>query len=233
MRMVCLLLLLCSSASICAQELDFGQDVVIDSTDPSYHQNKKYFFYSFIKYGFVVGSNDLDKNTLLYGKSGQFSFGGRLKRKISAHSNVMLSIAYQNSFFYFKQDTLKSFPSLGIHEKEKMNMHDLLLELNYRLNVGKQGNVIRNYIDIGIFGAFTTSATHTYLEKNAQANAEFTEVKNYNLAYIYPINYGLIARVGHKNISVYGSYRWNSYFKNAYAIPELSKYTIGLELGLY
>lgn len=228
-----ILLLLCASEIAYTQELLINEDVIVDSTDRKYGQNGTLFYYSFIKYGFVVGANDQDKNSLLYGKSGLFSFGGRLKRKMSAHSDILLSVAYQNTFFHFKQDTLKSFPSIGIHEKEKMNIHDLLLELNYRLNFGKRGNVIRNYIDIGIFGAFTTSATHTYLEKNAQANAKYTEIKNYKLSYIYPLNYGLIARVGHKNISVYGSYRWNSYFKDAYAIPELSKYSIGIELGLY
>lgn len=216
-----------------AQDIIFEEKVYQDSVAPRTGQNGKNFYHAFIKYGFVLGTNEAQARALKYGNSGQFSFGFRYKRKIGRTTDFLASFAYTNTYFYFQQDTSKSFPSKAVHESEKLSYNDLGLELAYRINMGKRGNIIKNYIDFAAYGNISTGINHSYTEKNIVPGAQYTEIRNYNLNYTNIFSYGAVVRVGYKKYNIYALYRLSQLFKNSYALPELSPLVVGLELGLF
>lgn len=215
---------------IYSQDVLLEEEVLIDSSDLRFGPNGTYFYHSLIKFGFILGDT---KHAIKYGKSSSISVGGRFKRKLNTWADVHLSIQYVNQAFHFNQDSLKLFPSLGVHEKEKLAYHQIQAELALRLNSAKRGNIIKTFLDIGFFGSYATQVNHLTLDKNLVSNAGFTETRNYDLSYVEPFSYGPLLRLGYKHFSIYGSYQMNSFFKKSYPISDLPKFALGIEWALF
>lgn len=215
------------------QGIIFEEQVYQDSVAPNTGQNGKNFYHTFIKYGFILGSNESTARDLKYGRSGQFSFGFRYKKKLGRTSDVLGSFSYTNTYFHFIQDSLKTFPSTQLYHSERLVYNDLSLDVAYRLNFGKRGNIIKTYLDFGGYVNLSTGIHYSHTQKNAIPGAEYTETRNYNLKYTNFYSSGALIRFGYKKFNVYTLYRFTKLFKNSYQLPELSPLVVGLELGLF
>jgi hypothetical protein len=47
------------------------------------------------------------------------------------------------------------------------------------------------------------------------------------------INYGIKARAGRNHLAITGTYRLSNIFKNSYYLPEMPRFTVGVEIGIY
>ncbi len=218
-----------------SRDIIFQEEVNIpDSSDYNFGLNGKNYVHFLLQYGVLFGStSNNDLSSLHKFSSSTFGLGLRYKRKLTNYIDLTGDFLYVNNTFRFKQDTIKTFPSIGVHNKEFLLFNNLLLNSALRINFNKRGNIIRNYMDVGVLGEFSFSVVHEYIDKNVHPLAGKTMVRNYRLKYINPWQYSAFLRVGFKKISVFAQYRVSNIMKSSYLFPELPRYKAGIELGLF
>ena len=125
---------------------------------------------------------------------------------------------------------------LSIVENEKkhsLTNNGLGLEFYQRINIGKRGNALGNYLDIGVQGQWNMSDVEEYMVIN-ETNPYFgkTRIMNRKLTFTEPLSYGLSARIGLNKFAIHGYYRLSDYFKPEFAIPELPRLSVGVQCAL-
>lgn len=216
------------------------QDVNADTVLPSSGPNMKNYTHSYFRYGFVAGSSDSAGADIKPGYSSEFAFGVRYKRRISNFYSLGFDVFYNTINYHLKQDSSKIFPNPVLHKKEKLAYNNFGLELYNRINVGKRGNILGNFVDIGGYGEWGSLIKHFYRDELAvaQTGASVREVTNKRLLYTSNLNYGAVARFGINRYVLYGKYRFSDIIKPGYLsqtglrYPELPRIIVGIEIGL-
>ena len=213
-------------------------DAEDDSTFTEYGQNEKKFWHAFTGYGLVVGEADGPGADLeIYGSS-QFIFGVRHKRKLNNLLAVGYEFGWSHRAYRLKQDSSKVFVTPTLHDQEKVVYDGAFLGAYLRINFGKRGNFIGNYLDLGAYAEGHAWTKHVTFDKHDVATAggaSNSKVVNRGLVWAEPYRYGVIARVGFNKLTFYGDYRLSDLIKsdNANLYPELSRITVGIQLGMF
>lgn len=221
-----------------AQTVLLHEDVNNDTIKSDFGPNLKRFNHFYMGYGLVLGPSTGAGADILFGKSSNFTFGYRVKRKLSNTLAVGWELNYNTTSFRLKQDSLKIFPHTLLHEKEVFFSHAFQLQLYARLNFGKRGNYVGNFIDIGGWGQWDFSYRHFYRDMPfflGSYNAQVVEVTNKKLLYTQPLNYGLGFRAGANRFVIYAQYRLSNIFDNVLfpTYPELPRLVVGLQIVLF
>lgn len=168
--------------------------------------------------------------------SNDFGFGYRYKYKLLSFYNIGFDISYHYKNFNLHQNEEKVVPNSITHDKEIISLNDLDLELYQRIQIGKTGNMIGFFVDMGAFVGWTFGSRHITkdeIPEDDPYNAGLRKMKHKDLDYTESLNYGLKGRIGYNNIAVCGSYRLADLFKASYNYPELPRLYVGIELGLH
>ncbi len=233
--------LLISFIIVFAHCKNFSQDVLLEKNvrDGAYSQKKgpnmKKFSHIYLGYKFFAGNSDDKGADIIYGLSSCINIGYRYKYKLLEFYSVGFDINYSYKKYLIKQDEEKILPNTQLHDKEKIRFSNAGLEFYNRLNIGKRGNIIGKYLDIGLFGNWAFAINHFTKDKVADENnkAELVTVKYSNLTYTRRFLYGLSARLGLNWLAISAEYRFSDLFKEEYQFPELPRFAIGLEFALY
>ena len=213
-------------------EQDVNKDTIVKTFGPNL-KNFSHFYYGFGALSSPVEGKGLELNYLL---SNEFSLGLRYKRKVN---NVYsfggdLNCAIQS--YNITQNNQKTFPDGIVHKKQRLVTRNFGLEFYNRLNFGKRGNYIGNFIDVLAFGQWdffpTTVTFDTFKTENGILAGKTKQIQS-KLSYINPINYGIGARIGFNKFVFYGSYRLSNMFYNSFHFPEVPRLIVGLQLGLH
>lgn len=223
-----------------AQTVLLEQDVNADTVPPSSGPNMKNYTHSYFRYGFVAGQPDSAGADIKPGYSNEFAFGVRYKRRITNFYSLGFDVFYNNINYHLKQDSSKIFPNPVLHKKEKLAYNNFGIELYNRINFGKRGNIIGNFVDIGGYGEWGFSIKHFYRDELAvaQTGASMIEVTNKRLLYTNNLNYGAVVRIGINRYAFYGKYRVSDIIKSGYLsqtglnYPEFPRIIVGIEIGL-
>ncbi len=196
--------------------------------------NTKSFKQLFIGTGVNIpgtGSGDAEINLL---RSGSFMTGFRQKFKVAGFYSAGYELGYSSSRYNIRQVADKAFPTAEIHDNEKIRLNALGLSVYNRINIGKQGNIIGKFIDLGAYVNLIFRSVHITRDKlNDPVDlSEVTFVKNARLKYPEQFQYGVYARLGINWIALKTTFRLSDMFKNSYDFPELSRLQIGLEVTL-
>lgn len=225
-----------ASTGVNSQSLLMFQDVNKDTLKSPKGPNMKKFTHFYMSYGLVLGPSDASGADVQKGPSSNFVFGYRYKRRLSNTFAVGWDLSYSTTSYRLIQDTLKVFPNPVNHDREVLFTNAFQLQLYARINFGKRGNYIGNFIDLGGYGQWDFSYRHYFQDDLTLPNlyeAEQVQVNNRKLAYTNPFNYGLIVRAGSNRFIVYGAYRLSDMFQASYNYPELSRITAGIQIGFY
>lgn len=169
-------------------------------------------------------------------KSAQFIFGYRYKLKLLSFYALGIDLNFKMNQYMLDGDDenpLDIDNPLSIVENEKKHRlmnNGLGFEIFQRINIGKRGNSLGNYLDIGVQGQWNISDVEEYIVIN-ETNQYFgkTKVVNRRLTFTEPFSYGLSARFGLSKFAIHGYYRLSDYFKPEFAIPELPRLSVGLQ----
>jgi hypothetical protein len=233
--------LLSATIGLNAQAVVMDENVAADTIPPTWGPNRRSYTHLFVGYGFVTGNVEGAGASIRYGNSSDFNAGIRHKRKVAGFYDVGFDLYYGLTSFNMQQDSGKIFPTPFLFENEKVNINHFGLGLFNRLNFGRRGDLIKYFVDIGAWGQWEFMTKHIYLQRHPTQNFPFasqTRVANRGLEYINNINYGLMARVGVRRFSLYGTYRISDVIKNSYqaqpfGFPEMPRFIFGLQFGLH
>lgn len=217
-----------------------GQETVLEKevTDKTFNKeqgpNLKKFDHLYVfANAYIEGTDEVEIRHLL---SNSFGLGYRYKYKVLSFYNIGFDLGYEMMNYNLKQNDTKEVPNSTTHEKERITFHELDLELYQRFQIGKTGNMIGFFIDLGAFAGLVYGARHIYQDELTEEDpykAEIRIVKNKKLDYTENLIYGLRGRFGYNNVAICGTYRIADLFKEPYGFKELPRFSIGVQFGLH
>jgi len=220
---------------ILAQKVVLEEDVQADSIRSEFGQNRKHFRHFYLTYGFVAGNDNMGSQ-INYGLSRQIEFGYRYKRKLSNWYALGISLSANNELYNLKQSTAKILPNDSLHDSEKLIFNDLKAEIYNRINLGKRGDIIGRFIDIGFYTGFNYRAKHIVkdiLNDDGPNHAKKAKHVYTGLSYVEKYKYGLMARTGINRYVLYMQYRLNNQLKHKNSFEDLPSLIVGMQIGLY
>jgi len=227
-----LLTIILFSISLCtfSQDILLHQNVKADTIRPTYGPNLSNFFYGYIGLGFPLYTNET-VNYTKPGVSSNFDLGLRYKRKITNYLATGLELGLTTAGYKLKQTDPKTIPDTVVNDKEKFQISTIMSSGYVRINVGRRGNYIGNYLDIGAYGGWNFQKKHK--TTNGNEAGEKVKLSTTQLKYVENFSYGLLARIGISRYALTAHYRLSDIFKSSYAMPELPRLIVGIEVGLF
>ena len=217
----------------------FSQKILLDKDvskaykilhGPNSSSFKQFFFGT----GIIPAENNNSGAEINTWKSGYLIVGFRQKFKVMSFYSLGYEIEYSNLRYNLKQNEDKTFPDVTLHDNERLKFNSLGISAFNRVNIGKRGNIIGKFIDVGAYANWVYRTVHSAKDDDYDAEnmSDVRVVKNIGLKYISNYQYGLIARAGINWIALKGTYRLSDLFKTKYDLPELPRFQIGFEITL-
>jgi len=228
--------LILSLPPVQAQEVLLEESPALyDFEPPTYGPNARNYWHVWLATGIITGGSEGNGAAIVPGQSNCIDVGIRYKLKLANFYALGFSADYQRSIFQLVQDESKKIPNSMLHDKEKLRFNKLNIECYQRFNVGKRGNIIGKFWDIGVYAGWAFRVSHLtkdkYDEPNTNRGKQVRTVTR-QLDYIEPLVYGFRSRIGINFFSVFLDYRASSLF-NDHFDAELPRYCVGLQLGLH
>jgi hypothetical protein len=223
---VLLVVLFVSSINLSeAQTIELQQDVNEDTTVSTFGKNRKHYFSNFIGFGVTPGQVETDSIQLKSGESTKFTYGFYYKYKMTEWYSILASLTYGFSQFEFETaDDIKY---------NRLNVSDVSLELADRINFGKRGNRIGNYLELGLSGnyVFGTKQVTKQIIDDPMVNHKKRKIELSGMSYINKLNYSAHARFGMNKFVLTADYRLSD-LTNDQINFDLPPLTIGMRLDL-
>jgi hypothetical protein len=213
-----------------SQDVLLEQNVENNEAKPLYGPNLRHYVHGYIGLGFPVATSS-DQNFIKPVASADFNFGLRYKRRFTNFLALGFDLGVTSTAYKIKQEDSKTVPDAQVNDKEKIQVNALLGDAWFRINVGRRGNYIGNYLDIGAYGGWNFMKKHKTI--NTNADDEKVKVSTTRLSYVEDISYGFMARMGTNRYALTARYRSSDIFVSGYDLPELPRLVIGVELGLF
>lgn len=230
MKQLLTIIFIAFSLGAFSQDILLQQNVKADTVRPVWGPNLTNFTYGYIGLGFPLNTSE-PVNYTKPGLSSAFNIGMRYKRKLTNYLALGLDLGLSTTAYKIKQEEPKTFPNTTVNDKEKIQVSTLASSAFIRINVGRRGNYIGNYLDMGGYAGWNFQKKHKTTNKN-EAGEKVRESTT-QLKYIENFSYGLITRIGIGRFAIIASYRLSDIFKSSYAMPELPRLVVGAEMGLF
>jgi len=226
--LICSLIYLANSANSQAVllDVDVSKDTIVKKVGP----NLRHFHHVFMGYGFVADKSEAGAE-INYGKSTFFDVGYRYKLKVCKFYAIGTDLSWVSTTYNLKQNSFKVLPDTLLNEKEKLSFSSFNLGIYNRINYGRRGNHVGNFIDFGAYGQANVNLVH--FTKNKMPNGSIQEVFNKKLKYYEPFTWGLHGRIGFNRYIFTGQYRMGNILKGSSSYPELPRLIVGFQIGFY
>ena len=229
--LVSVLLLTTLCQPVLAQRVLIAEEVPPEHEIPSFGPNRSHFHHFYSGFGFVTNMGADPGARILGGRSWEYYYGIRYKRRL----NQMFSVggeAYLSRLSYFPlQSDQKQVPDTFLHDREKFVILQpgiaLYKRINYDLN---RGNYIGRFTDVGIWTQWHGNFRH--ITRNT-VDGETTRTRTSGMDYHRAYAWGILARVGFRNLVFKANYRLSDIFLEEKGIPELPRLTLGVEFGVH
>ncbi len=184
-----------------AQTIELAQDVNEDTVISKFGKNRKHYFSSYFGFGITPGQVETDSIQLKSGESTKLTYGFYYKYKVAEPYSILFALSYGLSQFEF--ETPDDF------KYRRLNVNDVELEFANRINFGKRGNTIGNYLELGISGdyVFGTKLLSKQIIDDPTVNHKARKVELTGLSYINKPNYTAHARFGSNKYVITADYR--------------------------
>jgi hypothetical protein len=228
-----IIVFICSKIS--SQTVLLEKNVKDNAYSHSKGPNMRKFSHIYFGYEFFASNPDNEGADIIYGLSSCMNIGYRFKFKIAEFYSIGFNTNYNFQKYVMKQVAEKILPNSDLHDREKIRFNNAGIEFYNRINVGKRGNIIGKYLDIGLYCKWAFAINHFIKDKVSDDNnkAKLAITKYSNILYTKRFFYGFSARMGINRLAISAEYRLSDLFKEEYQFPELPRFSIGLELALY
>lgn len=213
-----------------AQTVVIAEDLSEQEEDSDFGMNRKHYSHSYIGLHFAAGEPEFPGAGIRYGRSRTIEYGYRYKRRLSNTFSFGGEIIARRYAFHIRQSENKTVPDYVVRDREKLVFLDTGAGVYKRINFGQRGNYIGRFVDAGAYAAWIFHSRHVYFY---QEDGMDVRVRKKGLKYPATFNYGFIARLGFNSIVIKTTYRLSDLFKESAELPELPRYSVGLEIGLH
>ncbi|MBT9392459.1 hypothetical protein KLP40_04725 [Hymenobacter sp. NST-14] len=227
--------LLLAAGSARAQRVLLRAEPAADSVPPRYGPNRAFYQHLFAGYAPVVGRAAGPGAALHYPQSAETFLGLRTKFRLSARLAAGADVRYARLQYRLRQASGKQLPNAQLHDQESLILSQLQLEPFLRLSFGRRGNVIGHYLDLSGWGGWALATTHHYEDHPGTGGGTRTVVKERQPDYLPRWAGGGAVRLGTGRYALVARYRLTSAFTSVAspAYPELPRWLLGLELGVF
>ena len=208
-------------------------NVANDTVKTTFGPNRRYFGHAYLGYGLLAGPAGTGA-AVRYGLgSAELRAGGRLKVRFSQTLALSADLGYAYQRYNLAQNGQKLVPAPTLHRSESVALHQLYSELSLRLNYGRRGNAVGRYVDLLAGGGWVAGTSHTTDDDPASGIASVGTTE-WGLSYVRRWWGGVGGRVGVDRYALTARYRLSPVFAAGYAAwPELPRWTLGVEVGLF
>jgi hypothetical protein len=222
-----------------------AQDVVLEKNVDEQYQEKKgpnmrYYGHFYEGIGTVAPYGNLKGATAESQRSSEIIFGYRYKIKLLSFYAIGLDLSNRWLRYGIKSEGIpvageiasNPLSEAGLVDKLSLNLSSLGLEAYNRINIGKRGNVLGNFIDIGIKGEWNYGS-RLILKSDATDGDYFQKAREVRkkLDFIGKLSTLVTARIGINKIGIYGNYRLSDLIADGYTTPELPPLTVGVQVA--
>lgn len=220
----------------------FSQEVVIEKdVDEQYTGNKgpnlRHYGQFYIGGGMIADYDEETGTEIKFWRSSNFVFGYRYKLKLLSFYALGLDLNFNQHQYFMEGDAENPYDALNpltFDSDEKkliLTNNALALEVYQRINIGRRGNSLGKYLDLGVSGQWNHTVKETIKK-------EFTDEQNFygkslevrrQLDYIEAFQYDLTARIGINQFVLYGKYRMTDFFNDKFVMPELPRLSLGVQ----
>ena len=184
--------------------------------------NQKKFNYFDFEFGGISNYQTLDPIPFQFGI--HIGLSRIQKRKINNILAFCYGLGYGYENIYLKQEAESLITNLNQEATDlKYQFSNINASLGFQINFDKKrGNQLGKYLSIGGFFGFNYSNMLTY-NLNDQSVAKNIKIKQKNLNYITPFQYGISAKMMLKKIGLFTNYRISNITEDiSYEIPKIS-----------
>jgi hypothetical protein len=212
-----------------AQEYVVSEDIAIDSTIEKRGPNRKHYRHSYMNFGSCIDAGEIGAQ-VKQPRIDHFTFGVRYKRRLAEHVALGYDINYTINDYALKQEIGKKIPTVLLNKRERMIFNIFEGALFARINIGRRGNQLGKFIDLGGYGSVTVA--HTHFTLNTFPDGSKVRTRTNGLKYFQRFNYGVNARLGMNKLAVFGQYRISDMFYSNWDFSELPRIIAGIEFNL-
>lgn len=220
----------------------FSQEVVIEKDVDEQYTGKKgpnlrYYGHFYIGAGMIADFDEEPGTEIKFLRSANMIFGYRYKLKLLSFYALGFDLNFNQHHYFMEGDKKNPFdpdnPLTFDTDEKKLSLTNnaLALEVYQRINIGKRGNSLGKYLDLGVSGQWNYIVKET-IKKEFSDDQNFygksLEVRR-KLDYIEDFQYDLTARIGINQLSFYGKYRMNDFFNDKFVMPELPRLSLGVQ----
>ncbi len=211
-------------SKVISEYIDMNPDV------SEYGMNRKKYGHFFGGVHVIAGKPEAIGAEIIYGRSLRYEFGYRKKRKFSETFSGGYELYGRRDGFRMAQQEAKLVPDSLLNDKEKLVFLSTGLAFYQRINFGQRGNHMGRFIDLGAYGDWYFHTRH--ITHNEEAKVR-TKMKRTGLQFPETFGYGLMCRLGSGNLVVKANYRLSDLFSSGSGMPELPRFSFGLEIGMH
>lgn len=221
-----------------------AQDIVLDkNVDEQYSEkrgpNMRQYGHVYEGFAMVVPYDDNSGASTQVGRSGEFLLGYRYKLKLLSFYAIGFDLSHSwNRYGIKSEDAVpldvanNPLSQASAVDKLSLVISSLGAEAYNRINIGKRGNTLGNYLDIGIKAQWNYGRKLILKEKAGDADyfEKRRSVEN-NLRFIEKYSTLITARVGINKYILYANYRFSDLIAAGYTTPELPPLTAGFQFA--
>ncbi|MBF9140636.1 hypothetical protein [Hymenobacter properus] len=216
-----------------AQQVLVQANVADDTIKTTFGPNRRYFGHAYLGYAVLAGPAGRGAELSSGLASAELRGGGRFKVRFSQLVALNLDLGYAFQHFDLAQTDHKVVPNATQHREEGLSLHQLYSEISLRLNAGRRGNSVGSYLDLLAGGGWVAATAHSTEDEPAPGIGS-VETTERGLPYLRRWSGSAGARLGFDRYALVGRYRLTSAFGPAFAAwPELPRWALGLEIGLF
>jgi len=212
-----------------AQTVLLERHVVSDSTKRARGPNLSHYMHFYGAFGFVMPNNNYSWSPIYFGKASNWELGLRYKKRITNWLAIGGNVSYDFFNYRMEQSKFKTLPDTLMYDKQKITVHNLSLQPFIRINFGRRGNKIGNYIDFGFF----YNAVISSKEKQEGTPAGLDKVVIKNPSYMPSDYYGFFTNIGVGRWVIYAKYNYSGIIRGDTRYMDLPPLTIGLQIGFF
>ncbi|WP_201982280.1 hypothetical protein [Hymenobacter rubidus] len=216
-----------------AQQVLVQANVADDTVKTTFGPNRRYFGHFFAGFGLVAGPAGIGATPRYGPRASELRGGGRFKVRLNQTFALNMDAGYAYLHYALAQTAQKTFPTATLHLQETLGLHQAFGEISLRVNAGRRGNAVGRYLDLLAGGAWVVATTHT-MEDTPAPGIGSVETTEYGLPYLKRWKGVAGVRLGIDRYALVGRYRLTSALAPGYAAwPELPRWVLGLEVGLF